>query len=377
MTNTNANGIRSTHAPLSKRHIVATSQRQGQPSVVYIDLETGHFTDVGKGLGFNHIPHIGVVASGATTAAVVACTAKTLQAVYRVSIDNPDQSKLLRSPTDSPLDPAWISVAEHITIDSKRGPARRSHGFYFAPKSAKFTAPEGTLPPLIVDGHGGPTGAHNASLSLETQYWTSRGYAYLKLNYTGSTGYGGEYRRRLLGNWGHHDADDAADFADYLVETGRVRPGAVGITGISAGGYLTLQCVTRHPGTFAGGVCVSGISELVEFDQLTHKLESDYATHLIIPKGTPSDQVLDIFKERSPINRQTKIKAPVLLVHADKDMVVPISQAEIMYNVVKARGGDIRMVVAKGDGHSVGSPTGTRLWIEEEEKWWRKTLLKK
>lgn len=318
-----------------------------------------------------------MAASGSTTAAVSASTAKSLQAVHRINIENPEHSKKLRSPTDSPLDPSWISVAEHITIDSKRGPARKCHGFYYAPKSAKFTAPDGTLPPLIIDGHGGPTGQHNAALSLNTQYWTSRGYAYLLLNYTGSTGYGGEYRRRLLGNWGHHDADDAADFADYLVEAGRVRAGAVGITGISAGGYLTLQCVTRHPDTFAGGVCISGISDLVEFDDLTHKLESDYATHLLIPKGTPEDKILPIFQDRSPMNHVDRIKAPVLLVHADKDMVVPISQAEKIYDAVKARGGDIYMVVAKDDGHSVGSPAGTRLWIEEEEKWWRKTLLKR
>ncbi|MDQ3655726.1 MAG: S9 family peptidase, partial [Chloroflexota bacterium] len=103
----------------------------------------------------------------------------------------------VKPPEDGRLDPGYVSIAESISWATPDGST--AHGFYYAPTNRDVMPPAGELPPLIVESHGGPTSASSAAFDLGVQFWTSRGFAILDVNYGGSTGYGRAYRERLNG----------------------------------------------------------------------------------------------------------------------------------------------------------------------------------
>lgn len=355
--------------------VTATSNAVCRP--ICIDLEQRSWTEVAKDQGISVLSADCVSRIDDFSAAVVGRTPTTSNSLYRIDIHDSGKNKLLRTAgiSGSDLPNGLLSKPEHITIQSRRED-RQTHGWLYMPRNNAYVAEDGELPPLIVFSHGGPTGMVPNSLNLRAQYFTSRGYAFLSVNYVGSTGYGSAYRRYLYGRWGVSDTNDVADFAAHMVDTGRVHPGAVGITGGSAGGYNTLQALTQYPTTFAGGVCACGISDLIQFDDNTHKLESDYASALLIPEGASEKDKVAIYKERSARYHADKIQSPLLLVHGVEDTVVPIVQARIIHDIVKNKGGDVQLVEIPDEGHMIGKPDSVRKHLAEEEAWWRKTLLK-
>ena len=151
-----------------------------------------------------------------------------------------------------------------------------AHALYFPPTNPDFTGPAGEKPPLLVISHGGPTSAHATGLTMDIQYWTSRGFAVVDVNYGGSTGYGRAYRERLKGNWGIVDTVDCIRAAEFLVTRGDVDPQRLAIRGGSAGGYTTLNALTRFD-TFAAGASHFGLADLERFVAGgTHKFEARY-----------------------------------------------------------------------------------------------------
>ncbi|CAN0595381.1 unnamed protein product, partial [Laminaria digitata] len=172
-----------------------------------------------------------------------------------------------------------------------------AYGFYYPPRNALFVGPDGERPPLIVRGHGGPTSAASPSLSLAIQYWTSRGFAVLDVNYRGSTGFGRAYREALYGRWGDFDVEDMVAGAEYLVSKNKADPEKLVIRGGSAGGYTALASLTFKD-TFSAGASLYGIGDLMTLARDTHKFESRYLDRLIGP--LPETEAL--YRARSPIN---------------------------------------------------------------------------
>src|SRR5262249_2080094 len=148
-----------------------------------------------------------------------------------------------------------------------------AHAFLYRPANPHFTPVPGERPPLIVVSHGGPTAMANARLNLEIQYWTSRGFAVVDVNYGGSTGFGREYRERLRGRWGVVDVSDCVRAAEYLVARGEADPDRLIIRGRSAGGYTTLAALTQRPDVFKAGASYYGVADLERLAQDTHKFE--------------------------------------------------------------------------------------------------------
>lgn len=241
-------------------------------------------------------------------------------------------------------DPAYVSRPEPWTWTNSVG--QEVHGLLYRPANPDVTAPEGELPPLLVGIHGGPTARAEAAYASQTQFWTSRGFAILDVNHGGSTGYGREYRERLRGQWGVVDIDDSVTGAASLASAGVVDGTRLAIHGGSAGGYSVLRALTTST-LFTAGTSYYGISDLALLVSDDHKFESRYTFGLVAP--WPEGEA--IYAERSPINHIEALSGELLLFQGSDDLVVPLSQAELMADAMRAAGKDVALIVYDGEGH--------------------------
>ncbi len=267
----------------------------------------------------------------------------------------------VRSSRTLEVDPGYLSIPEPVAFPtgyepaSVRGPLAEelaagpltAHALYYPPASRDFQGPACERPPLIVVSHGGPTSAATSALSLATQFWTSRGFAVVDVDYGGSTGYGRAYRRRLLGNWGVVDTVDCINAARYLAERGDVDPARLAVRGGSAGGYTTLNALTRHS-VFAAGASYFGLADLEAFaGGGTHKFESRYLDGLVGP--FPHEAAT--YRERSPIHHVDGISCPVILFQGLEDAIVPPVQSEIIAEALERKGLPYAYVPFEGEQH--------------------------
>lgn len=264
-------------------------------------------------------------------------------AVVQLDLDTRELTTLRRS-NDLSLDPGYISTPEPIEFPTAQG--RTAHALFYAPTNKDHTAPAGERPPLIVKSHGGPTSAAPSTLNLGIQYWTSRGFAVLDVNYGGSTGYGRAYRQRLNGQWGIVDVEDCTNGARFLVERGAAAGNRLAITGGSAGGYTTLCALTFHD-VFSAGASHYGVSDLEALAGETHKFESRYLDSLIGPY--PERQ--DLYRARSPIRFTDRLSCPLILFQGLEDQVVPPNQAEMMAQALRDKGVPVAYVPFEGEQH--------------------------
>ncbi len=252
--------------------------------------------------------------------------------------------QVLRRSSEMEIDPGYISQPQPIEFPTENG--LTAYAFFYPPKNQDYNAPAGEKPPVLVKSHGGPTAATSSQLNLRIQYWTSRGFAFLDVNYGGSTGYGREYHQRLDGKWGIVDVDDCANAARYLADQGLVDGERMAIAGGSAGGYTTL-CALTFRDVFKAGASYYGVSDLEALAKDTHKFEARYLDRLI--GAYPERQ--DIYIERSPIHFTDKLSCPVIFFQGLEDKVVPPNQAEMMVEALKAKGLPVAYVPFEGEQH--------------------------
>jgi dipeptidyl aminopeptidase/acylaminoacyl peptidase len=220
------------------------------------------------------------------------------------------------------------------------------HAFHYPPRNAAFEAPPGTRPPLLVLTHGGPTGSTEAVLDPEIQFWTSRGFAVLDVNYSGSTGHGRAYRERLNGQWGIVDVEDAVAGAEAMVAAGKADANRLAIRGGSAGGYTTLAALTFHT-TFKAGASYYGISDIEVLARDTHKFESRYLDSLI----GPYPAARDVYRARSPIHFTDRLSSALILFQGLDDKVVPPNQSAMMADAVRRKGLPVAYLAYEGEQH--------------------------
>jgi len=249
-----------------------------------------------------------------------------------------------RRSNDQNVFPGYFSVPRPIVFQTEAG--LTAHGFFYPPQNPDYQAPVNERPPLIVKSHGGPTASATTALILSVQYWTSRGFAVLDVNYGGSTGYGRQYRERLNLKWGIVDVDDCVNGARYLVSRGEVDGKRLIITGGSAGGYTTL-CALTFRKTFKAGASHFGVSDAEALARDTHKFESRYLDGLL----GPYPKRRDIYFERSPINFSDRLSCPVIFFQGLEDKVVPPDQAEKMVDAIKSKGIPVAYVPFPGEQH--------------------------
>jgi dipeptidyl aminopeptidase/acylaminoacyl peptidase len=266
---------------------------------------------------------------------------------------------ILRRSSDILLDDDYLSRPQAVAFPTANG--QTAHAFYYPPNNGQYRAPEGERPPLIVESHGGPTSATSAVFSVNKQYWTSRGFALLDVNYGGSTGYGRAYRQRLNGQWGVVDVEDCINGAHYLAQQGVVDGKRLAIHGGSAGGYTTLCALTFHD-VFHAGASYFGVSDIGALMVDTHKFESHYDHSMI----GPYPQSKQLYYDRSPIHFVDQINCPLILFQGLDDPVVVASQAEMMYEAVKAKGIPVAYLAYPGEQRGFRKAENIKRTLEGE-----------
>ena len=328
----------SCYAFISSELIACSHVEQGVSTFGLIDTRTGKLSTVD--CPFTDIQYV-----RAHDEQVVFRGGSPTDVVSIVKFDvNTKQFETLRRSNDLEIFPRYFSVPRAIEFPTEGG--LTAHGFFYPPQNPDYRAPDNEKPPLIVKSHGGPTAAASTALSLSIQYWTSRGFAVLDVNYGGSTGYGRQYRERLNKKWGLVDVDDCANGARYLANRGEVDGKRLIITGGSAGGYTTL-CALTFRNTFKAGASHFGVSDAEALVHDTHKYESQYLTGLL---GSYPER-RDIYYERSPINFPDRLSCPVIFFQGLEDKVVPPNQAEKMVQAMRAKGFPVAYVALEGEQH--------------------------
>lgn len=326
-----------TYAFVDAARIAASYTQDGRWHLALLDTATNRFTPVPLPVeplesiraGHDAIYFIG----GSPTAAT---------AITRLSLADRSVT-VLRPAAVAAIAPAWISVPEAVTYTAE---GRDVYAFYYPPASPGTTAPPGERPPLLVVTHGGPTGATLDVLDPKIQFWTSRGFAVLDVNYSGSTGYGRAYRERLNRQWGIADVADAVGGAQAMVAAGKADAARLIIRGGSAGGYTTLSALTFHD-TFQAGASYYGICDLEVLQQDTHKFESRYNETLI----GPYPAARDVYLQRSPIHFTDRLSCPIILFQGLDDKVVPPNQSAMMADAVRQKGLKVKYLTFAGEQH--------------------------
>ncbi len=279
----------------------------------------------------------------ATHVAMLAGSASETGALIVVDVET-GGFELVRRPSPAALDERYVSRAEPISFPSANG--RTAHALYYAPVNGDFAAPAGERPPLIVQAHGGPTGGATAAFSLSIQYWTTRGFAVVDVDYGGSAGYGRAYRQLLDGEWGVVDVEDVIAAARHLANAGKADARRIAIHGGSAGGFTVLAALAQSD-VFAAGGDFFGVADLEALARDTHKFESRYLDGLIGP--WPAAKA--VYDARSPINHLGSFTAPLLILQGAEDPIVPPNQAYMIRDALKAKGVPVAMIEFAGEGH--------------------------
>ena len=330
----------STYRLLGDGSIVCVRCERGEEKLFVLDPGAAALRDLG--LPFTSFGWPSLSARGSEIAFTASSPAsETAVVVFDLA---GGETETVRTSSEESIDPAYVSTPRAIKFPTSGGAS--AHGFYYPPANADFDGPEGELPPLIVQSHGGPTSHTTPALDRELSFWTSRGIGVVDVNYRGSSGYGRSYREALRGAWGIVDTDDCIAAARHLTETGEVDGKRSAIRGGSAGGYATLCALVFHD-EFATGASYYGVADTATLAGDTHKFESRYLDSLI----GPYPERADLYRERSPINFVERLRAPVILFQGLEDEVVPPSQSETMVAALKANGVPHAYLAFEGEQH--------------------------
>jgi dipeptidyl aminopeptidase/acylaminoacyl peptidase len=329
-----------THAELEDGTIVAIRTEKATEALVAVEKDGGAVRDLG--LPFTAFGGPSLSTRGGKVA-FAAASPSVSPAVVVLDVASGELETVRRS-SEETVDPALVS--EPRAIEFPTGDGDIAHAFYYPPTNPDFVAPEGELPPLIVESHGGPTAHDNARLDYEYLFWTSRGIGVVDVNYRGSSGFGRAYREKLKGNWGIVDTEDCIAATRFLAETGEVDGKRLAIRGGSAGGYATLCALVFHD-EFAAGASYFGVADAEALARDTHKFEARYLDGLI----GPYPERADLYRERSPIHFVERLSAPVILFQGLEDEIVPPNQAETMVAAMAANGIPHAYLAFEGEQH--------------------------
>ena len=350
----------SSYAPLRDGSILAAWRQGGLDHLGVLHPGAAVFSAVDA--GFTYVSQLRGSDDGSSVVAVAGSASMPLSVVRFASICTTRtdlRAEIVRRSRTDVVDPAHLSLPE--PVDFPTGDGETAHALYYPPTNPDFQPPEGELPPLIVSVHGGPTSAALPVLNYAVQYWTSRGFAVVDVNYGGSTGYGRAYRERLRGEWGVVDLEDCVRAARHMAATGRADGDRLLVHGASAGGYTTL-CAATFTDEFVAGASYFGVADAAVFAEETHKFESHYTDSLF----GPWPETAEVYWARSPVRHTEGLRTPLIVFQGLEDKIVPPDQAEMIVAALRENGIPHAYVAYDGEQHGFRKAESVRRTSEAE-----------
>lgn len=300
---------------------------------------------------------------------VVMCAANDQQAQMLVTLDiDSGKYEVIRQSSQVAMAAEDISKGEifkYMVGDEE------AWAIYYPPANGEFAAKDGELPPILVKAHGGPTSLAGRGFSLKYHYWTHRGFAIVDLDYRGSFGYGREYMKKLDGNWGITDVEDAVAAVKHLALQGKANDKQAFISGGSAGGFTVLMALATTD-DFLAGTSYYGVADLGGLAKATHKFELKYMDELVgLPAGASETEAEAYFLSRSPLSKLDDYNSPTLFLQGLDDKVVPPEQSKAMYDVLKAKNVRTELINFEGEGHGFKQAGNNITSLETELKFYQ------
>lgn len=356
-------GLRTFSWAADSRTLYFVRSENAQRRAYALDFASGAVAPV-KGLAaYTHIEQLVAAPRGQGLACIAAASAIPA----RIVAGTASQVAVRARSASESLAPADLSTPEPVSWASED--AAQVYGLYYPPAHRRF-AGRGR-PPLIVLIHGGPTGQIETGFEPTQQFFATRGFAVLDMDYRGSTGRGREYMKALRTRWGVLDVEDAIGGAQHLVARGLADSERLVIMGGSAGGYTVLRALTTRPGFFRAGICLYGVANLFALAADTHKFESRYLDSML----GPLPEAAAVYRERSPIYAADQLRDPLALFQGTDDQVVPPAQAEEIAASLRRRNIPHVYHLYEGEGHGWRKPETVRAFYQACEAFLRQHVL--
>ena len=231
--------------------------------------------------------------------------------------------------------------------------------------------------PVVILPHGGPMARDKMSFDWESQFLANRGYAVLRPNFRGSSGYGRKFEAAGYGQWGLKMQDDVTDGVKKLIADGIADPKRICIVGGSYGGYAALAAAAFTPDLYACAAAWAPVTDLRQM-LLTDKHDSGgedswliSAEQLYIGDRSKDADKLDA---ASPAENAAKIKIPVLLMHGEADATVRIDQSEIMERALRRAGKKVTFIRIEKETHHMQAQATRIRWLSELEKFLKENI---
>jgi dipeptidyl aminopeptidase/acylaminoacyl peptidase len=353
----------STYAVLPDGRIVCRYRQAGSDQLALFDPHSGQlerlpvpYTSIKPYLRATD-EHLVFIGGGPTT----------LPAVVSLDLVSGEPTVLAGPGDDAAVDARFLSMPQRIEFPTNDG--QTADALYHPPTNQEAMGPAGQRPPLLVQPHPGPTAEATSRLDLRTQFFTSRGFAVVNVNYAGSSGHGRAYRERLTGQWGILDVADCINAAHHLTAAGKADPDRLLIAGASAGGYTALCALVFHD-VFTTGTSYFGIADLETFRQQAPRFQAHQLDRLI----GPYPQAAAIYRARSPLHAAGNLTTPLLLIQGLKDTIVPPAQAQAIANALRQRGIPHTYLTFPEEGHGLSASTSIRQALETELAFYQQAL---
>ncbi|KAJ7466707.1 alpha/beta-hydrolase [Mycena galericulata] len=341
----------SSYALLDDDRLLCAVVRNGFTSFLIISMSSGTFEELPS--NFVEIKYVKRIRLNEIV--FVGSKIDAGEAIVKLTLHNGlPYFEILASSSNTPVPDGYAARPEPLVLADSMG--RDLYAIFYPPTNPGFAGPPDEKPPCVIYFHPGPTARMTPQFSWERILYTSRGWAWLDVMYSGSSGYGRRYMERLDGKAADLDVQDCVEATRQTAERGLIDLHRVVITG--SGGPSILMSLINFPNFYAAGTSQMSVCDIAELYRKAPKLQLFYPALLL---GGSPDEVPDVYKARSPLFHAKKIRVPVLLAHGTQDVVVPIEQADAIVDQIRKQGGRVDYLRFEDEGHGFRRAANVRL----------------
>ncbi|KAJ7872239.1 alpha/beta-hydrolase [Mycena leptocephala] len=354
----------SSYAILDADHLLCTIVRKGFTSLIVISISGGTFEELPSDfVDMKYLKHIRL-----NQVVFVGCKIDAGEAIVKLTLDRGRSVfELLASSSKRQVPDGFAALPEPLVLADSTG--RDLHALFFPPTNPEFDGPPDERPPCVMFFHPGPTVRMTPQFSWERILYTSRGWAWLDVMYSGSSGYGRKYMERLDGRIAELDVQDCVEATRQTAAKGLIDIHRVVITG--SGGPSVIMSLVNFPDFYAAATSQFTVCDMTELHRKAPKLQLFYPTLLL---GGSPEEIPDVYRARSPLFHADKIRTPVLLAHGAQDLVIPVEQTDSIVDEIKKHGGQVEYLRFEDEGHGFRRAASIKLVQERRLAFFEKVF---